>query len=199
MNPFNLLRNRMIKGGKDRAGTYKLPKGATLPNFSPNKQAGPPTVSHSRPEPQISQPALFNHPEEQPVVPIQPPAQKPGRAATPLAAAPLAPAQPVSAGGAGAHDGKAVGSLGPKASPGPGVWNRSAGWFSGLFHRWNVKRKTSPFQGRSIQTELALDKVVVARNDLSEEDLEVVPVGKKQKPPQQLAQHDQCQTISTIQ
>lgn len=193
MNPFNLLRNRMIKGGKDRAGTYKLPKGATLPNFSPNKQAGPPTVSHQKPEPRISQPALFDHPEEQPVVPIQPPAQKPGRAAIPVAAAPLAPTQPASAGGVGAHDGNS------KAATRPGVWDRSAAWFSGLFHRWNVKRKTSPFQGRSVQTELALDKVVVARNDLSEEDLEVVPVGKKQKPPQQLAQHDQCQTISTIQ
>jgi hypothetical protein len=40
-------------------------------------------------------------------------------------------------------------------------------------------RKEEPFQTPAIQTELALDKVKVIRNDLSEDDLEVVAIDKK--------------------
>ena len=40
-------------------------------------------------------------------------------------------------------------------------------------------RKVSPFQSKAVQIELALDKVKVVRNDLSEDDLEVVPIDKK--------------------
>jgi hypothetical protein len=39
--------------------------------------------------------------------------------------------------------------------------------------------KASPLQSATVQTELGLDKVKVIRNDLSEDDLEVVMIEKK--------------------
>lgn len=72
-------------------------------------------------------------------------------------------------------------------------WNRLAGFCRGFLQRWTARRTASPFQGRTVQAELGLEKVKVVRNDLSEDDLEVVRVGKKEK----LAQHDQCQALST--
>jgi hypothetical protein len=40
-------------------------------------------------------------------------------------------------------------------------------------------RKERPFQSKAVQTELALDKVKVIRNDLCQDDLEVVAIDKK--------------------
>jgi hypothetical protein len=73
------------------------------------------------------------------------------------------------------------------------IWSRLAGFHRGLLQKWAARRKASPFHGRTVQTELVLEKVKVVRNDLLEDDTEVVPVGKKQNP----AQHEQCQAIST--
>jgi hypothetical protein len=73
------------------------------------------------------------------------------------------------------------------------AWSRLTLFCAELLQRWTASSKASPFHGRTVQTELVLEKVKVKRNDLSEDDLEVVPVGKKEKP----AQHDQCQAIST--
>ena len=39
--------------------------------------------------------------------------------------------------------------------------------------------KEQPFQIPAIQTELALDKIKVIRNDLNEDDMEVVAIEKK--------------------
>jgi hypothetical protein len=61
-----------------------------------------------------------------------------------------------------------------------------------FLRRWSAARKAHPFQVPAVQTELALDKVTVVRNDLSEYDLEVVGMGKKKS-----AQYDQCQALST--
>lgn len=77
----------------------------------------------------------------------------------------------------------------------PTPWNRLAGFCRHFLGRWTAHRKASPFQGPIVQTELALDKVTVVRNELLDDDLEVVPVGKKVKP----VQHDQCQAIPTDQ
>jgi hypothetical protein len=64
----------------------------------------------------------------------------------------------------------------PQAQPArPGPWSRLAAWAG----RWMPWRKERPFQSAPVQTELALDKVKVIRNDLSEDDLEVVPIEKK--------------------
>jgi hypothetical protein len=57
-----------------------------------------------------------------------------------------------------------------------------------------AKPKPSPFVAPTVQTELALDRITVVRNDLSEDDLEVIPVVKKEKP----TKHDQCQVLSTV-
>ena len=73
------------------------------------------------------------------------------------------------------------------------VWNRLVDVCRGFLRGWTAERKVSPFGGRTVQTELALEKVKVVRNDLSEDGLEVIPVVKKEK----LAQHDQSQAIST--
>jgi hypothetical protein len=43
----------------------------------------------------------------------------------------------------------------------------------------SLAQERRPFQSPAVQTELALDKVKVMRNDLSEDDLEVVMIDKK--------------------
>ena len=71
--------------------------------------------------------------------------------------------------------------------------DRLADFLHGFLQRWTARRKMSPFQGHTVQTELALEKVRVVRNDLSDDDLEVIPVGRKEKS----IQHEQCQALST--
>jgi hypothetical protein len=73
------------------------------------------------------------------------------------------------------------------------VWNRLADLCRAFLQRWTATRKMSPFQGHTVQTELALERVRVVRNDLSEDDMEVIPVGKKEKS----VQHEQCQVLFT--
>jgi hypothetical protein len=184
MNPLSLLtKGRTLKGGKDRAGAYKLPKEGAIPVFAPTKshtssfaaakedRAVAPAKAGAPLEQKISQSTLFTQSAQ------QPPAHAPARDFT---RAPAQAPKPV------AHF----------PSP-PGLWDR----LSGPVRRWVANRKASPFQGPTVQTELALDKVLVVRNDLSEDDLEVVAIGKskKVKSPPQRAQNDQCQTISTNQ
>ncbi|HUD47081.1 MAG TPA: hypothetical protein VMR33_09635 [Candidatus Baltobacteraceae bacterium] len=84
-------------------------------------------------------------------------------------------------------------ALAPHLPWGKSVWNRLAGFCRDFVQRWTAKRHATPFQAPTVQTELVLEKVTVKRNDLSEDDLEVVPVARKKKP----AEHDQCQAIST--
>jgi hypothetical protein len=88
----------------------------------------------------------------------------------------------------------------PPAIPRETAWNRLTALCRKLLDQWTVRAKASPFQRRTVQTELALDRVTVIRNDLSEDGLEVVPVGKKGKraPKQEREQeHEQCQATST--
>ena len=69
-----------------------------------------------------------------------------------------------------------AGKAAPKEQPAkPGPWSRLAGWARQRMP-WS---KDQPFQTPAIQTELALNKVKVIRNDLSEDDLEVVAIDKK--------------------
>jgi hypothetical protein len=71
----------------------------------------------------------------------------------------------------------------PEKTAKPDRWGSVAGWV----RQWMPWGKESPFQRPAIQTELALDKVKVMRNDLSETDLEVVAIkikaGKKNEKP----------------
>jgi hypothetical protein len=87
----------------------------------------------------------------------------------------------------------------PAAAPVPPwhrtAWKRLVELWGKLTQRWSGPRKASPFQNATVQTELDLSKVKVVRNDLSDDDLELVPVAKNEKP----RQHEQCQSISTDQ
>ena len=61
-----------------------------------------------------------------------------------------------------------------------------------FLRRWSAARKAQPFQVPTVQTELALDKVTVVRNDLSEYDF-----GGRDGEEKNRAQYDQCQALST--
>ena len=169
MNPLRLLtKGRTIRGLKERPGAYKLLAKSMLPNFSGAKHPVPtPSAPHSQPQPQVAnvQPSIFEQPQVKPATPtpikVGPvnaavtPAPKP----IPLPEAPAAP---------------------EKDQPSkPGWWSRLAEMQSGWAQRWNPWHKAPPFQSPTVQTELALDKVRVIRNDLCEDDLEVVMLDKK--------------------
>jgi hypothetical protein len=69
----------------------------------------------------------------------------------------------------------AVAGEAPKQGRWSGLAKRLAGWA----RSWLPWGKERPFQSAAVQTELALDKVKVVRNDLSQDDLEVVAIDKK--------------------
>ena len=60
----------------------------------------------------------------------------------------------------------------------PGRWSRLARIAAGWARKWMPWRKAAA-QSETVQTELALEKVKVLRNDLSEDDLEVVMIDKE--------------------
>ncbi len=170
MNPMSLLtKGRTFIGFKDGSSVYKLSNKGALPNFSAGRKVSP-TPSHPRPE--VSQSTLFDPPRAPASAPVVTPAPAPAAAPAPR---PLASA--------------------PHPAWGRTVWNRLAGLCREFLRQWTARRKSSPFQGRTVQTELELNRVTVMRNDLLEDDMEVVRVGKKVKP----AQHDQCQALTTDQ
>ena len=59
------------------------------------------------------------------------------------------------------------------------TWNRGTGFAKGLIQRFFLGRKSRPLHEAATQAELALEKVTVLRNDLNEDDLEVVLVERK--------------------
>ncbi|MGA2173607.1 MAG: hypothetical protein ABSH38_01355 [Verrucomicrobiota bacterium] len=149
MNPLSLLTKGHTFGGvKDRRGAYKLPAGNVLPHFAGPKRP-PPTTSRPAPEP--SQTALFEPPHPAVEAAVSPKRDD---------AAPTAPKVAVKP---------------PEDRPSPeGIWRRAARWWKEFL----LRRKSPAGRARSVQTELALNKVTVVRNDLSEDDLEVVTVEK---------------------
>ncbi|HEX3988287.1 MAG TPA: hypothetical protein VHZ30_02575 [Verrucomicrobiae bacterium] len=179
MNPLSLLnKGQTINGFKGRAVSYKLPSRSYLPNFS-NTKPTPPTSSPVPQELQASreivQPTFFDIPK--PSVP----------APRPAAPTPKPPAAP------------------PAPAPREPMWNQFVAICRDFFNKWTTERNTSPFQKRTVQTELALEKITVVRNDLSEEDVEVIRVPKKEKrakaesptPVGGATEHEQCQVSST--
>ncbi|HTA29699.1 MAG TPA: hypothetical protein VK731_04410, partial [Candidatus Cybelea sp.] len=141
-------------------GAYKLLAKTVLPNFSGTKRPTPPTTSH--PEPAKTQPAFFKR--------LQAKAQRPvaARVVPVPAPAPMPATAPVTA-QAPAKD----------MPTKPALWSRLAAIPTDWARQWIPWRKAQPFQSPTVQTELALDKVRVIRNDLSEDDLEVVMIDKK--------------------
>ena len=59
------------------------------------------------------------------------------------------------------------------------TWKRIALFCKRLVQRFVFGRKGRPVREAGVQTELALEKVTVVRNDLNEDDLEVVLVERK--------------------
>jgi hypothetical protein len=172
MNPISLLtKGRTIGGLKERPGRYKLVGGGVFPKFSGFK-CPVPTTTH--PKAQNDQTALFEQPKPKP-----PTEQRKEKAKIPFAKVPaIAKAASVS--------GNKVEPLAPvKASPAqrqpakPGFWSRLAEIVTGWMQNLNPWRKATPFVIPTFQTELALEKIKVIRNDLSEDDLEVVMIEKK--------------------
>lgn len=155
MNPLNLLtKGRTFKGLKDRPGVYKLPARSTLPNFSALKgheAASRPAVEVSPPFSPL--PNLFGAKISAALSPaLEPPAPK-------AAEAPASPAIMTKSGG---------------------DFLNLAAQFCGRFReKWMPKRKASTVPAPSVQAELALEKITVVRNDLSEEEMEVVAVQAK--------------------
>jgi hypothetical protein len=164
MSPMNLLTTgRTILGLKERPGRYKLMGNSVLPKFSrPNRSS--PTTPH--PVVQNPQPALFE--QAKPVVVARKEAETaaPGKDSTVTAATSIKkkeqPVSPFSL----VH--------GRKPSK-PGMWEGLADWVQ----KWIPTHKAPPSPLESFQTELALEKIKVMRNDLSEDDLEVVMIDSK--------------------
>jgi len=187
MNPFSLLtKGHTILGLKDDQNEYKFLDKNVLPNFSDPKGSSP-TWFH--PAPEHAQPGLFkeedgekNHPAPLEQQPPKAETHSPAlmdlsvarRGAVVPAADSASPPPGVQPAG-GTSPESPIGTAAPQAKAAkPGFWRRLAGWARG----WMPWGKKHPFHWPAVQTELALDKVKVVRNDLKEDDLEVVVVDK---------------------
>ena len=152
MNPFTLLtKGHTILGLENRPGTYKVLERSAFPNFSGPKRLAP-TTPH--PEPESTQPVFFAEPP--------PKVETPAPVSAPPAPAP-APDQAL------AKDQPSKATLWSRLARRPGAWLLG----------WIPRRKPSPLQSAPVQAELVLDKVKVIRNDLNEDDVEVVMIGKE--------------------
>ena len=149
----------------DRPGAYKLLANSALPKFTAGRRLSS-ALSHSAP--QTAQTSLFEQPpaavkaavvearknEAPPVGPVKP---------SPSAVSQSPFAQDAKTSRACARD----------------IWKRTVSFCKGLVQRFVFGRKGRLVHGATVQTELALEKVTVMRNDLSEDDLEVVLVERK--------------------
>jgi hypothetical protein len=208
MNPFRLLsKGETVKGLKNRAACYKMVPGNALPNFSIPKRACAATVHPESGKPVLEQPPPAAEPTAttSPIpAPTQEmpsePSQRRDAAATVAVAAPMEekPSEPLQRQDAAATVAVAVpveekpsdssqrldaAATVPVAAPTeekpskPGIWRRLAGIGGGWIGKWRLRGKAASGTP-TVQAELALEKVTVIRNDLSDDDLEVV-VGKK--------------------
>jgi hypothetical protein len=185
MNQISLLtKGRTIRGLKERPGHYKLVGKSVLPNFSGPKSPAPTT---------IHQEGLFQKDEGRrikdeketpaPIGPVTAPALAPEAVTVQVKEQPSKPRQ----------------------------WRRWAGVAVGWVRSWVPVRPARPLQSATVQTELVLDRVKVLRNDLIEDDLEVVMLdsktGERGKPAQSekverekvTAIHERCQASLTNQ
>ena len=150
----------------DRPGAYKLLANRALPKFTAGRRP-PSGLSHSAP--QTAQASLF----EQPPTAVKATVVE-ARKSAPLPVETVKPSQPVVAESPFAQDVKTS-----EKACALGFWRRMASFCKGLVQRFVFGRKGRPVHGATVQTELALEKVRVMRNDLNEDDLEVVLVERK--------------------
>ena len=201
MNPFSLLsKGETVKGLKNRAATYKMLPGNALPNFSIPKRT-PAATLHPEPgkgvlqQPQPAaatstvaaateeKPSKHHGSTESPPTGVGVPAEEkatqqaartecaPCRVADPVEEKPCEPD--------GSTESCSTGVAAPaEEKPSKaGLWSRLAGIGAGWIGKWQARGKAAA-GSPSVQTELALEKVTVIRNDLSDDDLEIV-VGKR--------------------
>jgi hypothetical protein len=166
MNPLCLLtKGRTFKDMADRPGAYKLLAGSTLPKFMASKR---PASRWSHPVPQTAQASLFEQPAKEVKAPVVAPPVEPVKPSEP-AVLPGPFAQ------AAIKDEKI--SEKPCAT---GTWKRMVSFCKESVQRFVYGRKRGAVHGGlTVQTELALEKVTVMRNNLNEDDLEVVLVERK--------------------
>ena len=167
MNALCLLtKGRTFKDMADRPGAYKLLANRALPKFTAGKRP-PSGLSHSAP--QTVQTSLF----EQPPTAVKAAVVEAHKSAAPPVET-VKPSQPVVSKSPFAKDAK----ISQKACA-RGTWRRTASFCKRLVQRFVFGPKGRPFHEATVQTELALEKVTVMRNDLNEDDLEVVLVERK--------------------
>jgi hypothetical protein len=165
MHPLCLLtKGRTFRDTADRSGAYKVVVGKAPPKFAAARRAlsAPP-----HPLPQPAQKSLFEPPRPAPkpvVVAPRQPVAPPAEPARPLStlASPFAP-----------------GATKAGATIGTGPLRRAAGLCQGWVQRFVFGRTRRAPGGATVQPELALEKVTVMRNDLHEDDLEVVLVQRR--------------------
>jgi hypothetical protein len=176
MNPLCLLtKGRTFKDMAPRPGAYKLLANSAIPKYTAGKRL-PSRPTH--PVLQTDQKSLFEPPPAQvkavavdipivvtpPVLPVEP-------------VEPVEPAKPAQA--VVSKSPFAEGAKTPKKARVTRTWKQANGFCKGLIQRFVFGRKGRPAGGPTVQAELALDKVTVLRNDLNEDDLEVVLVERK--------------------
>ncbi len=175
MNPLCFLtsaKNRSFKDVPERPGAYKL-----LAEGAPKFRSSPRSTASrcQNPTPPAAQPSLFE--QTNPAVPageLQASAlaveESNKAAAVPVAPAPAA--RPVSA--------SPFAEAGAESKPArPGPVRQARGFCQKLWHQFFYGREGRPAHTTGVQPELALDRVTVLRNDLNEDDLEVVLVQRK--------------------
>ncbi len=202
MNPFSLLsKGETVKGLKNRDACYKMVPGNALPNFSGPKRPYPATAQPASEEKPADPPQQG---DAAATVDAAPAEEKPAEPAQTAAQTECAPYRRVAAAAEekppkleDAKDGKDTGvaasteeklsnaeqrrdgaaavaaALMEKTPSKPGIWSGlwrgTGGWIGKRLFRGKAG-SGSP----SVQTELALEKVTVIRNDLYEDDVEVV-------------------------
>jgi hypothetical protein len=167
MNPLCLLtKGRTFKDMAARPGAYKLLANRALPKFAPKKR---PLSELARAVPQTTQASLFEPSPEAVKATV---VEQRKTAAPPVEA--VKPSPPVVSQSPFAQAAKP-----PEKVRALLTWRRAVSFCKRLVQRFIFGHKGRPVYGTTVQTELALEKVTVMRNDLHEDDLEVVLVERK--------------------
>jgi hypothetical protein len=195
MNPISLLtKGRTFQDMADRHGEYKMLENSGLPKSMPPRKKAAPAVSHPVPQiapareiapvhevaqtPEVAETTLFDKPA--PTAPAKDPL-----VVVPTVIAPaIDPITPVQS--AAPNPFAAVPKKTEKLSFRI-LYRKAALFCKRLVQRFIFGRKGRPIHEKTVQTELALDKVTVLKNDLNEDDLEVVLVQRKVGTPSPLA------------
>lgn len=167
MNPHILTKARSVREIVERPGAYKLLANSMLPKFKTGKKQ--PACATLHPIAQTAQTSLFEQPPEA----VKATVVETRESVIPPVG-PVIPSQPVVSASPFSEGAKL-----PKKSYVRGTWKRTAIFCKRLVQRFIFGRKGRPVHKATVQTELALEKVTVLRNDLNEDDLEVVLVKRK--------------------